>query len=250
MASRRASSPGHWPAVIRTLPADTSTSISVTPGSLPISARPVGAAADRGDAAGFEFAIGGMTCAACAARVQTRLNKVEGVTAAVNYATERAHVTAPPGTSAESLAGVIEAAGYTAELARPADEDGDGVAAEDATVRRLRRRLYLALVFFIPLTDLSIVLSVFPWSRFPGWQWFLVALAAPVATWAAWPFHQAALKNARHLSSSMDTLVSMGIVAACGWSVYAMFFLDRSRARLTGLTPWCWTRPGPLPLAR
>ena len=97
-------------------------------------------------------------------------------------------------------------------------------------MRRLRRRLILALVFFVPLTDLSIVLSVFPWSRFPGWQWFLVVLAAPVATWAAWPFHAAALRQARHLSSSMDTLVSLGILAACGWSVYAMFFLDRSRS--------------------
>ena len=194
------------------------------------------AAGTQTDMTEFEFAVGGMTCAACAARVQTRLNKVEGVTAAVNYATERAVVTAPPDTSAQSLVGVIEAAGYTAELARPPGDEVDGVAAEDATVRRLRRRLYLALVFFIPLTDLSIVLSVFPWSRFPGWQWFLVVLAAPVATWAAWPFHQAALKNARHLSSSMDMLVSMGIVAACGWSVYAMFFLDRSRARLVGLS--------------
>jgi P-type Cu+ transporter len=182
----------------------------------------------------FEFTIGGMTCAACAARVQTRLNKVAGVTASVNLASERAVVSAPPGTSADSLISVIEGAGYTAELARPPDEDA--VEADDATVRRLRRRLYLALLFFVPLTDLSIVLSVFPWSRFPGWQWVLVALAAPVATWAAWPFHQAALKNARHFSSSMDTLVSMGIVAACGWSVYAMFFLDRSRAGLSGLS--------------
>jgi Cu+-exporting ATPase len=185
-------------------------------------------------AAEFEFTVGGMTCAACAARVQTRLNKVPGVTAAVNYAAERAVVTAPPGTSADSLVSVIEAAGYTAGLARPPEPDG--VAAEDATVRRLRRRLYLALVFFVPLTDLSIVLSVFPWFRFAGWQWFLVALAAPVATWAAWPFHRAALRNARHFSTSMDTLVSMGIIAACGWSVYAMFYLDRGRTRTAGLS--------------
>ena len=90
-------------------------------------------------------------------------------------------------------------------------------------------------MFFVPLTDLSIVLSLFPWARFPGWQWLLVALAAPVATWAAWPFHQAALRQARHFSSSMDTLVSLGILAACGWSVYAMFVLDRSRTGLGGL---------------
>ena len=100
---------------------------------------------------------------------------------------------------------------------------------------RLRRRLTLALVFFVPLTDMSMMLSIFPWTRFPGWQWLLVALAAPVATWAAWPFHQAALKQARHFSSSMDTLVSLGIIAACGWSVYAMFYLDRNRTGLSGL---------------
>jgi P-type Cu+ transporter len=197
-------------------------------------ASPPAEAAERAE---FEFAIGGMTCAACAARVQTRLNKLSGVTAAVNFATERAVVLATESISASELAGVIEAAGYTAELAAP-DEDGFSagtVAAEDETVRRLRRRLYLAVAFFVPLTDASIVLSVFPWSRFPGWQWVLVALAVPVATWAAWPFHRAALKNARHLSASMDTLVSLGIVAACGWSVYAMFFLDRDRGGLPGL---------------
>ena len=129
---------------------------------------------------------------------------------------------------------MVEAAGYTAELASPAEADAE-VTADEAAVRRLRRRLILALVFFVPLTDLSIVLSLFPWARFPGWQWFLVVLAAPVAIWAAWPFHQAALRQARHFSSSMDTLVSLGILASCGWSVYAMFVLDRSRTGLGGL---------------
>jgi heavy metal translocating P-type ATPase len=181
-----------------------------------------------------ELVIGGMTCAACAARVQTKLNKLDGVTATVNLATERAHVTAHPQVSPAELVKVVEAAGYSAELARPETAD-TSFAADGATVKRLRRRLILALVFFVPLTDLSIVLSVFPWSRFPGWQWVLVALAAPVATWAAWPFHQAALRQVRHLSFSMDTLVSMGIIAACGWSVYAMFFLDRGRTGASGL---------------
>ncbi len=180
-----------------------------------------------------ELVIGGMTCAACAARVQAKLNKLDGVTATVNLATERAHLTAPPQVSTQALVKVVEAAGYSAELARP--QADTSFAADGATVRRLRRRLILALVFFVPLTDLSIVLSLFPWSRFPGWQWLLVVLAAPVATWAAWPFHAAALRQARHLSSSMDTLVSMGILAACGWSVYAMFFLDRSRTGASGL---------------
>ena len=175
-----------------------------------------------------------MTCAACAARVQAKLNKVDGVTAAVNLSTERAHITAPAHVSASDLVAVVEAAGYSAELASPAEADA-GATADEATVRRLRRRLILALVFFVPLTDLSIVLSLFPWARFPGWQWFLVVLAAPVAIWAAWPFHQAALRQARHFSSSMDTLVSLGILASCGWSVYAMFVLDRSRTGLGGL---------------
>ena len=91
----------------------------------------------------------------------------------------------------------------------------------------------MALVFFIPLSDLSVLLSLFPSFRFPGWQWVLVLLAAPVVVWAAWPFHQAALRNARHGSVSMDTLVSLGITAACGWSVYAMFVLDRGQARVS-----------------
>jgi Cu+-exporting ATPase len=181
----------------------------------------------------IELVIGGMTCAACAARVQAKLNKVTGVTASVNLSTERAYLTAPAHVSARALIDVVETAGYTAELAAAPERDAG--AGDDAAVRRLRRRLTLALVFFVPLTDLSIMLSVFPWTRFPGWQWLLVALAAPVATWAAWPFHQAALRQARHLSSSMDTLVSLGILAACGWSAYAIFVLDRGRGQLSGL---------------
>ena len=93
----------------------------------------------------------------------------------------------------------------------------------------------MALVFFVPLSDLSVQLSLFPAFRFAGWQWVLVALAAPVAGWAAWPFHAAALKNARHGSASMDTLVSLGIAAACGWSLYAMFVLDARPARVSAL---------------
>jgi Cu+-exporting ATPase len=180
-----------------------------------------------------ELIIGGMTCAACAARVQAKLNRLDGVTATVNLTTERAYITAPAHLSPPELVKVIQAAGYSAELPRPRPEAG--FTADGDTVRRLRRRLILALVFFVPLTDLSIVLSIFPWSRFPGWQWVLVALAAPVAGWAAWPFHQAAVRQARHLSFSMDTLVSMGIIAACGWSVYAMFSLDRTRTGPAGL---------------
>jgi heavy metal translocating P-type ATPase len=184
-----------------------------------------------------ELVIGGMTCAACAARVQAKLNKLDGVTASVNLSTERAWVSAPPAVSAPDLIAVVEAAGYTADVAAPPGQDAetDAAGADEAAVRRLRRRLILALVFFVPLTDASLMLSVFPWTRFPGWQWLLVALAVPVATWAAWPFHAAALRQARHLSCSMDTLVSLGIVAACGWSAYAMFVLDRGRGGPSGL---------------
>jgi P-type Cu+ transporter len=171
----------------------------------------------------IELAIEGMTCAACAARVEKKLNRLDGVRAAVNYATATARVTAPTGLPADVLTAAVAHAGYTARL--PADEQpGQG---EDAAY--LRRRLIVALVFFVPLTDLSLMLSLIPSLRFPGWQWLLVACAAPVALWCAWPFHRAALKNARHGSSSMDTLVSLGIVASCGWSGYAMFVLDRTK---------------------
>ena len=87
-------------------------------------------------------------------------------------------------------------------------------------------------MFFVPLSDLSVTLSLFPGYRFTGWPWVLIALTAPVALWAAWPFHRAALRNARHGAFSMDTLVSLGVVAACGWSVYAMFRLDQGPGSL------------------
>ncbi|HEY2287932.1 MAG TPA: cation transporter, partial [Streptosporangiaceae bacterium] len=204
-----------------------------------VTTRLVQAEPAQADTTPVELVIGGMTCAACAARVQAKLNKLTGVTASVNLSTERAYVFAPPTLPVDALIGVVQAAGYTAEVARPAEPgapDPDSAETADAAaVRRLRRRLTVALVFFVPLTDLSMMLSIFPWTRFPGWQPLLVALAAPVAIWAAWPFHAAALRQARHLSSSMDTLVSLGILAACGWSVYAMFALDRGRKGPSGL---------------
>ena len=178
-----------------------------------------------------ELSIGGMTCAACAARVEKKLAAVgPEVIAAVNVATGTATVTAPAAISAATLIAAVQNAGYTAELMVPATSgpaDAPQAGPDDGQARYLRRRLILALVFFIPLSDLSITLSLFPADRFTGWQWVLVALAAPVALWAAWPFHRAALKNARHGACSMDTLVSLGVVSACGWSVYAMFHLDR-----------------------
>jgi Cu+-exporting ATPase len=180
-----------------------------------------------------ELSVQGMTCAACAARVERKLNAVDDVTAAVNLATERATVTARESVPVGLLLEQIRQAGYDAgEVSSAEETEGGG---DQARVRYLRRRLIVSVVFLVPLTDLSVVLSLFPADRFPGWQWVLVALAAPVALWAAWPFHRAALRNARHGASSMDTLVSLGITAACGWSVYAMFFLDRGRARVSAM---------------
>ena len=183
-----------------------------------------------------ELLVQGMTCAACAAKVASRLNAIENVSATVNIATEKATVTAPLSVPVQLLVAEIERAGYGAEVAGPADEPADASGTADAArVAYLRRRLIVALVFFVPLSDLSVLLSLFPAYRFPGWQWVLIALAVPVAGWAAWPFHRAALKNARHGSSSMDTLVSLGIIAACGWSVYAMFVLDRGTVHHTAM---------------
>jgi heavy metal translocating P-type ATPase len=184
-----------------------------------------------------ELAIEGMTCAACAARVEKKLNRLDDVVASVNYATATARVQVPAAMPVEELIAAVERAGYAAtapsrdglDPADGRDDAGDSAA--------LRLRLIVALVFFIPLTDLSVMLSLLPGLRFPGWQWLLVGCAAPVALWCAWPFHRAALKNARHGSSSMDTLVSLGIVAACGWSVYAMFVLDRG-----GQSGTLWSR--------
>jgi Cu+-exporting ATPase len=181
-----------------------------------------------------ELLIEGMTCAACAARVQKKLSRLDGVTAEVNFATGKAAVTAPAAVPAARLIEAVEQAGYGAELApQPAADPGQdrGADADAARVGYLRRRLIVALVLFIPLSDLSVLLSLFPWSRFPGWQWVLAGCAAPVAGWAAWPFHQAAARNARHGAASMDTLVSLGITAACGWSLYAMFVLDPREGR-------------------
>jgi cation-transporting P-type ATPase A/B/Cu+-exporting ATPase len=173
-----------------------------------------------------------MTCAACAVRVQKKLSKLDGVAAEVNYATGTARVTAPAGLPVEALTGAVATAGYSARLAAE-DEDPDGDAARHAAY--LWHRLIVALVFFVPLTDLSLTLSLIPSVRFPGWAWALVACAAPVALWSAWPFHRAALANLRHGTLTMDTLVSLGVIAACGWSVWAMFALDQRTGGQSGL---------------
>ena len=187
-----------------------------------------------------EFVVRGMTCAACAARVEQRLNAIEDVVATVNLATERATVTAPPAMPVEELVAAIKRAGYDAEPVtgflgeEPADPGTPTGATETtspdaSTARYLLRRLVVAAVFFIPLSDLSVLVSLFPADRFPGWQWVLIGIAAPVVLWAAWPFHRAALRNARHRTATMDTLVSLSVIAATGWSLYAMFALDQAR---------------------
>ena len=168
----------------------------------------------------FELSIGGMTCAACAARVERRLNKLEGVRASVNYATERATVAAPLTVGAAELVAQVRSAGYRAtpiEPDRPVLQGPGG-----APVRYLLRRLVVALLLGVPLGDLSLTVVLLPSSRFPGWQWVLLALTVPVVAWCAWPFHRNALRNARHGATSMDTLVSLGITAATCWSVYTM----------------------------
>lgn len=175
------------------------------------------------------LSIKGMTCGACAALIQRRLNALDGVEARVNYATERVRVVAPASTAVKALLDVIEDAGYSAELV----DDGspaDGAAEDDLRVHLLGRRLLVSALLFMPLCDLSLIFSLVPVTRFPDWQWLMVLLATPVLTWAAWPFYGAAFRAARRGTSTMDTLVSIGILAATGWSLYAMFWQDASRS--------------------
>ena len=165
--------------------------------------------------------IGGMTCASCATRIERKLNRIEGVTATVNYATEKARVQAD-GVDTAALIAAVESAGYTAALpAPPAASNIDAVANDlDPEVAALRRRLFVSAALTVPVA----VLSMIPALQFTNWQWLALALAAPVAVWGAWPFHRAAAINARHGAATMDTLISVGVIAAFGWSLYALFF--------------------------
>jgi Cu+-exporting ATPase len=181
----------------------------------------VSVVADETPVRSAELAIGGMTCASCAARVQKKLNKLDGVTATVNFATETASVTFPAAMPADELISVVEQAGYTATLPpsrqdEPADTGDDGSAEADL----LLRRLLISLTLAIPVA----VLAMVPALQFRNWQWASLALASPVAVWGAWPFHRAAVVNARHGAATMDTLISLGVAAAYLWSLYALFF--------------------------
>ena len=176
------------------------------------------------------LAITGMTCAACAARITRKLNALDDVRADVNFATGKAIVSVPVRLRPTELVDIVVRAGYGAEVITPDAPPSIPGGLDAARVRDLRRRLIVAAILLIPLTDVSVLLSLFPPYRFPGWQWMLVVLAAPVAGWSAWPFHRAALKNARHGTVTMDTLISLGITASCGWSLFAMFVLDHRQA--------------------
>jgi Cu+-exporting ATPase len=167
-----------------------------------------------------ELAIGGMTCASCANRVERKLNKLDGVAATVNYATEKAQVRAPQDLDPATLVAQVEAAGYTATLPRPpAADDADRDDEPDPT-RTLRQRLITSIVLAVPVIALAMV----PALQFTYWQWISLTLTAPVVTWAAWPFHRAAWTNLRHGAATMDTLVSLGVLAAFAWSLWALLF--------------------------
>ncbi|MBI3691601.1 MAG: cation-translocating P-type ATPase, partial [Mycolicibacterium aromaticivorans] len=174
-----------------------------------------------------ELDVSGMSCAACAARVETKLNKVDGVRASVNYATRVASVDAPDAVAVEDLCDVIRKAGYDA--APRSTSAAETVDPDDKLARSLLRRLAIAAVLFVPLADLSVMFAVVPSTRFTGWGWLLIALAAPIVTWAAWPFHRVALRNARHGTASMETLISVGVTAATLWSLYTIFIGHRER---------------------
>jgi P-type Cu+ transporter len=181
-----------------------------------------------GTVRGTELAIGGMTCASCAARIEKKLAKLDGVTAAVNYATETARVTFPAAVSLEDLVAAVEQAGYSAvpPARQPSGQQEDPAGQHDggeATARAdaaLRRRLLVSAALAIPV----VVLAMVPAWQFRDWPWVSLALATPVAVWGAWPFHRAALANARHGAATMDTLISVGVAAAYLWSLYALVF--------------------------
>lgn len=168
-----------------------------------------------------ELDVIGMSCASCADRVERQLNKAEGVRASVNFATRVATIDADENVTTADLCDVVHSAGYDASprttLPEPrVDPDTDHA-------RDLFRRLVVAIVLFVPLADLSVMFAAVPGTRFPGWGWLLVVLAAPVVTWAAYPFHRVAIANLRHGAVSMETLISTGVTAATVWSLYTIF---------------------------
>ncbi|MFD4112030.1 heavy metal translocating P-type ATPase [Streptomyces niveus] len=197
-----------------------STPVTDTPTAVPVPA-PATAAVD------VELAIGGMTCASCAARIEKKLNRMDGVEATVNYATEKAKVSyRGEAVSVGDLIATVEATGYTATEPPPPRPAGGEVSSRSAEeeaddeLRPLRQRLITAVVLSVPV----IAMAMIPALQIEYWQWLSLTLAAPVVTYAAWPFHRAAWKNARHGAATMDTLISVGTSAAFLWSLWALFF--------------------------
>ncbi|MFF4791423.1 heavy metal translocating P-type ATPase [Streptomyces sp. NPDC001276] len=187
--------------------------------------------ADQPGAAEVELLIGGMTCASCAARVEKKLNRIDGVTAAVNFATEKARVSYPTGVSVDDLIATVVKTGYTAEEPPPpapgpaADAESrpdEERAPRDPELASLRGRLIVSALLATPV----VLLAMVPALQFTNWQWLSLTLAAPVVVWGGLPFHRAALTNARHGAATMDTLVSIGTLAAFGWSLWALFLGD------------------------
>ncbi len=194
-----------------------------------------------------ELSIGGMTCASCANRIERKLNKLDGVTATVNYATEKARVSYAASIAPERLVETVEQAGYTARLPQAAPQDAAAAPQESAASAQavtggergdvpdhdetaaLRQRLLVSLALSVPV----IAMAMIPPLQFTYWQWLSLTLAAPVVVWGALPFHRAALVNLRHGATTMDTLVSMGTAAAFAWSVYALFW---GTAGMPGMT--------------
>ncbi|MDX2824624.1 heavy metal translocating P-type ATPase [Streptomyces ipomoeae] len=178
---------------------------------------------------GVELTIGGMTCASCAARVEKKLNRMDGVTASVNYATEKAKITYPAGMEVADLIATVVKTGYTAEeppppappeTATPADATPESAATEDPELTALRQRLTVSALLATPV----VLMSMVPALQFDNWQWLSLTLAAPVVVWGGLPFHRAAFTNLRHGAATMDTLVSLGTLAAFGWSLWALFW--------------------------
>ncbi|MFD0138178.1 heavy metal translocating P-type ATPase [Streptomyces sp. NPDC127159] len=183
------------------------------------------AAIDAATPSEVELAIGGMTCASCAARVEKKLNRIDGVTATVNFATEKAKIAYPAGIQVADLIATVVKTGYTAEEPPPPqpEQPAAGEAAgEDPESAALRQRLTVSALLALPV----VLLSMVPALQFDNWQWLSLTLAAPVVVWGGLPFHKAAFTNARHGAATMDTLVSVGTLAAFGWSLWALFWGD------------------------
>ncbi|WP_405840251.1 heavy metal translocating P-type ATPase [Streptomyces sp. NBC_01518] len=197
----------------------TSTTTIGTTAETPIAAAPEPPAAE------VELLIGGMTCASCAARVEKKLNRMDGVSATVNYATEKAKVSYPAGIQVADLIATVVKTGYTAEEPAPPEPETETREA-DPELASLRERLTVSALLAAPV----VLLSMIPALQFDNWQWLALTLAAPVVVWGGLPFHRAAFTNARHGAATMDTLVSVGTLAAFGWSLWALFFGDAGMA--------------------